>query len=251
MTSSLIGKTALVSGGSKGIGLEIAKKLLNMGCKVAINSRMNRENLSINEELKNFICIPGDITKSKCLDQIVLKTIQKLKKLDILICCVGSGQSFSPGKEPINEWQRMMDINFFSTTNLIGAFYPEIKKNNGKIICISSICGSEVILGAPVAYSAAKSALNAYVRGIARPFGEHGVTINAVAPGNIIFSGSSWEDKLKNDQRNVEKMLQNDVSLKRLGTTEDVSNMVAYLVSEQANFITGAIFTVDGGQVRR
>jgi NAD(P)-dependent dehydrogenase (short-subunit alcohol dehydrogenase family) len=116
-------------------------------------------------------------------------------------------------------------------------------------VCISSICGLEVIPDAPVTYSAAKAALHAYVRGIARPLGKRGVRINAVAPGNILFDGSVWSCKLAEDNPAVGAMLSKDVALGRLGSPEDVASLVAYLSSPRSGFATGSVWTIDGGQV--
>ena len=117
------------------------------------------------------------------------------------------------------------------------------------IVCVSSICGLEVVPGAPVTYSSAKAALHAYVRGISRPLGKMGVRINAVAPGNILFDGSVWSRKLAEDAGAVRNMLEYDVSLARLGTPRDVAELVAYLASPRASFATGGVWTLDGGQV--
>ena len=103
--------------------------------------------------------------------------------------------------------------------------------------------------GAPVTYSAAKAALHAYVRGIARPLGKLGIRINAIAPGNILFEGSVWSRKLQENSAAVESMLERDVALARLGTPRDVAELVAYLVSPRSGFASGAVWTLDGGQV--
>lgn len=96
-----------------------------------------------------------------------------------------------------------------------------------------------------------QSALDAYVRGIARPLGKLGVRINAVAPGNILFDGSVWARRQAEQPREVEAILERDVALGRLGTPRDVADLVAYLASPRSSFVTGAVWTLDGGQVRR
>ena len=98
-------------------------------------------------------------------------------------------------------------------------------------------------------YSAAKAALHAYVRGIARPLGIQGVRINAVAPGNILFDGSVWARKLAEDAPSVQTMLEKDIALGCLGTPTDVANLVAYLASPRSGFASGCVWTLDGGQV--
>ena len=121
--------------------------------------------------------------------------------------------------------------------------------SRGTIVCMSSICGLEVVPDAPVTYSAAKAALHAYVRGIARPLGRQGIRINAIAPGNILFNGSVWSRKLSEDRSAVHAMLERDVALNSLGTPRDVANLVAYLASPRSSFATGGVWALDGGQV--
>ena len=96
----------------------------------------------------------------------------------------------------------------------------------------------------------AKAALNAYIRGISRPFAEEGIRINGIAPGNILFTGSVWDRKIKDDASTVDKMLEENVPLKRFGKTEDVANLALWLSSHLSNFVTGAVYTTDGGQTR-
>ena len=131
---------------------------------------------------------------------------------------------------------------------MVEAAGKALAATKGSIVCISSICGNEVVPGAPVTYSAAKAALNSYVRGIARPLGKQGIRINAIAPGNILFDGSVWSRNLAEDESAVKKMLERDVALNQLGTPMNVAELAAYLVSPRANFATGGIWTLDGGQ---
>ena len=99
-------------------------------------------------------------------------------------------------------------------------------------------------------YSVAKAALNAYIRGIAVPLGADGVRINGVAPGNILFAGSVWDEKVKDNSSVVDQMLAENVPLERLGSLTDVANLVLWLSSPLSSFITGSIHICDGGQTR-
>ena len=133
---------------------------------------------------------------------------------------------------------------------MVEAGRSALASSQGAIVCISSICGQELIPGAPLTYSVAKAALNAYIRGIAYPLGKEGVRINGIAPGNILFDGSVWQRKVQDDAKAVEQMLLRDVALAKLGTPQEVANLAIWLASPIASFCTGSIFVADGGQVR-
>ena len=249
MQLDLAEKVALVTGSSKGIGWAIAQTLHAEGCRVALNGRNESDLTVATSQLDGSIGVAGDVTEPAEAQQIVAEVLKAFGRLDILVCNVGSGRSVSPGNETADEWQRVFALNLWSTTNSVEAAREALVASKGVIVCISSICGLEVISGAPVTYSAAKSALHAYVRGIARPFGKLGVRINAVAPGNILFDGSVWARKLAEDRPAVQAMLVKDVALGSLGTPADVASLVAYLASPRSGFATGGVWALDGGQV--
>lgn len=249
MQLELSGKTALVTGSSKGIGRAIAEALHAEGCQVALNGRNPDDLATATEELAGSIAVAGDLTHPEDARRVISEVIKSFGRLDILVCNVGSGRSVPPGEETPEEWQRVFALNLWSTTNSVEAAREALAASKGVIVCVSSICGLEVIPGAPVTYSVAKAALHAYVRGIARPLGKQGVRINAVAPGNILFDGSVWSRKLIENKEVVQTMLGKDVALGRLGTPHDVANLVVYLASPRAGFATGGIWTLDGGQV--
>ncbi len=171
MQLELNGKSALVTGSSRGIGRAIATGLLREGCRVALNGRNARELEDAARALggKNLTCVVGDVTRPEEARRIVADVLAAFGKLDVLVCNVGSGGSVRPGEESFDEWQRVFALNLWSATNMVEAARDALAASKGVIVCVSSICGMEVVPGAPVTYSAAKAALNAYVRGIARP----------------------------------------------------------------------------------
>lgn len=246
MDLQLSGKNVFVSGSTSGIGLSIAKAFISEGCNVIINGRDQEKLEKVCSEL-NSKGLMADLTTPS--GQVALENFFKEETIDILIANLGSGSSVVPGSENLEEWRRVFDINLFATTSLVEKLYPKIAENKGNIVCVSSICGIEA-LGAPITYSAAKAALNSFVKGFSRFCGLSGVRINAIAPGNILFDGSVWDRKLKEDSKQVKKMLQDSVPLQRLGRPEEVADLACYIASEKASFMTGEVIVLDGGQLR-
>ena len=250
MNLDLKGKVALVTGSSKGIGKSIAVALHEEGCNVVLNSRHKSELKSTSKTLENSLSFSADMTNPKDCKKTINQLIKHFGRLDILVCNVGSGKSVPHGKETIEEYNRMLNVNLFSAINIIHESKKFLEKSNGSVICISSIAGIE-FTGAPIPYLLSKAALDTYVKSISKPFAKHGIRINAVAPGNIYFKGSVWEKNLKKDPSVVKKMLKNEVALNRFGTPMEVANLVTYLASPKSSFITGSIFVIDGGQIKR
>lgn len=250
MKLGLEGKVALVTGASRGIGLAISKALHGEGCSIAINGRDPGRLLQAEKQFDSRVSLHvGDVSKPAVAQDVVASVVQRWGGLDVLVCNVGSGASVAPGEETPEEWRRVFDVNLWATTNAIEAAREPLADSKGVIVCISSICGLEA-LAAPATYSAAKAALNAYVRSLARPLAADGLRINAVAPGNILTEGGFWQRKLAENEGQVRDILVREVSMGRLGRPEEIADMVTFLASERASFITGAVCVVDGGQVR-
>jgi 3-oxoacyl-[acyl-carrier protein] reductase len=249
MNLNLAGKKVLVTGSSHGIGLHIARQFSVEGCRVALNGRTDIAPDVIDSVPGSFSVI-GDVSNERGAKKVIEESVQKLGGLDVVICNVGSGRSVKPGQENIKAWKDAFDINFYSTTCVVEAARSYLKVSQGVIITISSICGCQVIPAAPVTYSVAKAALNAYVKGIARPLGDDGIRICGIAPGNILFEGSVWDAKLSENPDSVSQMLDQEVPLHKLGTPAEVASLALFLASPKSNYSTGDVWIVDGGQTR-
>ena len=172
MKLDINGKTALVTGSSKGIGESIAQNLSVEGCNVMLNGRnshsLQRAMKTMKSKTDYFV---ADVTKPDECKLLVEHTIEQFGKLDILVCNVGSGRTVQQGKETLNDWIEMFRVNLFSAINTIKAAEKYLKKSYGTIVCISSIAGIENT-GGPVTYSAAKSALNTFVHNESKKLGK-------------------------------------------------------------------------------
>jgi NAD(P)-dependent dehydrogenase (short-subunit alcohol dehydrogenase family) len=241
-------KNVLVTGSTRGIGRSIAELFIQEGCNVALNSRQqDNYNYECSDSAKVFH-IQGDVTKADEAALVAKSVSNELGGIDILVCNVGSGKSVLTGSEQEYDWIEMFYKNFISATNVISSCKDSLIKSKGSIVCISSICGLGRIKDAPASYSVAKAALNAYVRSMAPYFGSQGVRINAICPGNIIFPNSVWDEKMKSSPEQVLSMLEKDVPIQRFGLSSEVSNLAVWLSSSAASFVTGGLYTVDGGQ---
>ena len=250
MDLGLKSKVVLVTGSTRGIGLSIAQRLMNEGCTIIINGRNEDAVDKISRSLEGSLGIVCDVSVWEDV-QMMAKTIKtRFGRIDGLVCNVGLSRSVPPGDETPTEWLKSFHQNFFSTTNTVEAFRPLMKSKGASIVCISSICGIEIVPEAPVTYSVAKASLNFYVKSISKILARDGVRINAVAPGNVLFDGSVWDRKVKANRDAVSSFLQQEVSLGRLGHPDEVANLAVYLLSDVSAFATGAIWPLDGGQTR-
>lgn len=248
MNLELKGKVALVTGSSRGIGLTIARTLRDEGCTVIINGR-DANRLTWAAQSIGVESMRSDVASEGGAKALVDFVVARHGVLDILVCNVGSGNSMPAGQEDWNEWERMIGLNLSPAVNTVHAARTALIDSRGVALCISSICGSAAI-GAPLAYSAAKAALNSYVRGMSRVLSLEGVRINALAPGNVLFDGSSWEARLRDQPQVVHEMLIREVPQQRLGTAQEIANVAAFLCSPKSSFVSGEVVVADGGQLR-
>jgi 3-oxoacyl-[acyl-carrier protein] reductase len=189
------GKVALVSGSTNGIGKVIAARFVSEGYTVIQNSR-NRIN---DKDLLGAEHLEGDVTNYKTCLEIIEFINTEYGRLDVLVCNVGSGADLETNILPGERWSHFLSTNLLSCTFLVDSALQLLIKSKGNVVAVSSICGHGIVKGAPVEYSVAKAALNMYIKSIALKHGDSGIRFNAVSPGNVMFEGSTWHNKLKKD----------------------------------------------------
>lgn len=245
MNLGLANKNVVVTGGTRGIGLAIAKGFLQEGSTVHVLARS-----PLSQEVMNISAThPGKFFFHSCdaTDEYsLIATAEKIGDIDIVVANVGNGRSLQDPISPKEQWNNVWDINFNTALNSARVFSPALAASHGVLIFISSIAGSEFI-GAPTDYSVAKSALASLSKNLSHRLAPN-VRVNVVSPGNIYFENGTWHRKLQENPLAVKEMLDNKVPLKRFGMPEEVSDLVIFLSSERAAFITGGTYVIDGGQ---
>lgn len=256
MDLGLKGKRVLVTGSSKGIGLAIAKGFLSEGAMVVLTSRSQRDLESLiskfEEEFfyKKILAYACDFTQPEDIRHLKEYILKSWNGLDILVANVGKSESVADPIPAEEHFNAVFSQNFGTAVNVTREFFPLLKESKGSILFISSIAGMEVI-GAPIDYSVAKTAVISFAKNLACKVAKYGVRVNCIAPGNVYFEGGTWGKKLKADSDKIHKYIASTVPMNRFGTTEEIASPCLFLCSERASFITGVVLSVDGGQTRR
>lgn len=249
-------KVAFVAGSSRGIGRAIAQALLAEGARVVISGRNAAELAKTENELRvettsdKLMSFTGDLSQPADIHRALTQIQQRWNAIDILVANIGSGRGDVGWRADAEEWQRLCEINLFSAVRLVTAALPlMVEQKHGSIIFVSSITGLESS-NAPLAYSSAKAALLSYMKNLSSQLAPAGVRVNAVAPGNVLFPGGSWEKHLESRREEVMRFIESEVPMQRFGKPEEIADAVAFLCSGRASFITGACLAADGGQMR-
>lgn len=231
-------KVVLISGASRGIGAAIAIHLASLGYKVIGTARSE---FKFDKPSDNLIPLKLDITCRESIKDCAAKLKEQNLLPDILINNAGitSDQLFLRMKD--DEWDNVLATNLTGTFNLTKAFIKNMIKNRyGRIINISSISG---LMGNPgqVNYSSAKAGLSGFTKSLAKEVGSRNITVNSVAPGFIETDMTSFLDECSKNT------IIKDIPLNRLGSPEDVSELVAFLAGDESQYITGQTISIDGG----
>ena len=244
----LSGKAAVVTGGSRGIGRAIALRLAGQGADVAFSFRGNQgaadETAGEIEALgRRALAVQADVTDPTSAEGLVKSTIEALGKVDILVNNAGITRDDLIMRMTPEMWREVLE------TNLFGAFYatkavtrPMLKARAGRIVNITSVSGQAGQMG-QANYSAAKAGLIGLTKATARELASRGITCNAVAPGFVL---TELTQDLPDD---LKTQITERTPLGRFGTVDEIANAVAFLVSDEAAYITGQVLAVDGGLV--
>ncbi|CAG2178891.1 unnamed protein product, partial [Oppiella nova] len=248
------GKVALITGSSSGIGEGIALKLSSLGANVVITGRDDQRIQSVVKKCESLskqkaLGVRADLMVDKDVENLVNKTVETFGKIDILVNNAGIGKWCEFGsKGYLKEFDTVMNTNVRSIQVLTQLVVPYLETTKGNIINISSVLGLRTC--APmIAYCMAKSALDMFTKCLAVQLGPKGIRVNSVNPAVIrtpLFTTMSGTDQMLDG---LVDFCETSYPLGRIGETEDVSEMVAYLASDRAAFMTGTLIPVDGGNL--
>lgn len=238
-------KNAVVTGSARGIGAAIAKKLASKGLNVVVSDVLEAELRQTVKEIESIgvksLGVKADVSKKKDVEKLVKTTVKKFGSIDFLINNAGITRDNLSVRMTEEEWDMVLNINLKGTFLCSQAAAMEMMKNKfGRIVNLASVSG---ILGTPgqANYASSKAGVIALTKSFARELGKRNITVNAVAPGYIMTDMTAkLPDKAKEDYLA-------SIPLKRAGTPNDIAEVVSFLISPSASYITGTVINVSGG----
>jgi 3-oxoacyl-[acyl-carrier protein] reductase len=252
----LDGKIAVVTGSSKGLGLAIATALVQEGCKVTICARGEA---GLAEAIVKLRAIPGgaervlavqaDLATEKGVADVIFRTSDTFGGVDILVNNVGVARGAGITDTSDAEWQEAFDQTLFPAVRASRLAVPQMRRRGGgAIVMIASIWGRES--GGRMTYNAVKAAEISLAKAMAQQLARDNIRVNSVAPGSIRFAGGSWDRRVQEDPEAMAEFVRRELPFGRFGRPEEVGEVVAFLVSPRASWISGASLPVDGCQSR-
>ena len=250
MDLGLDGKTALVTGASRGIGAAIARGLAAEGCRVAVvargESELNELATSHGEPGADLLPLVADLTEPTAAARVVAAAEEAFGRLDILVNNLGGGTA----GDTDDAWLATLDVNLLQAVRCCRAALPGMKeRRSGAILIVASISGWMVGGGMP-AYNVAKAAEIMYARTLGRDLAPYGIRANTISPGSIMFPGGGWDRGRQRDPERIANFVERDMPIGRFGTPDEIADVAVFLCSDRASLITGADIHVDGCQLK-
>jgi 3-oxoacyl-[acyl-carrier protein] reductase len=262
MDLELTGKHVFIAGASRGIGHAIAEAFLREGANVALTARSPapldkaHEDFAARHGARRLYKHAGNMTETATIAAALAGAEGTLGPVHTLVANVGLDDAPLGFDVPDEKWESGLAQNFLGSVRLARETMkrvmarPKEARAGFNVIFISSIAGLEA-MGTPLTYGASKAALNHASQELAKLMGREGVRVNTVAPGNIIFPGGDWEKRANERPDDWNRWIRREVALKRFGKPEEIADVAVFLASPRASFVTGAIWPVDGGQLKR
>jgi 3-oxoacyl-[acyl-carrier protein] reductase len=251
----LSGKVALVTGSSRGLGFASARALAAEGCRVTLCARgadalaRAAAALAAAGRRDDVLAVTADVSTEAGAGTVVERTVAEFGRLDILVNNVGKAGGGDIVSTSDAEWQSALDQTLFPAIRVSRLAVPHMRRaGSGVILMIASIWGRES--GGRMTYNAVKAAEISLAKAMAQQLATDGIRVNSVAPGSILFEGGSWWTRQQADPAGIAEFVERELPFGRFGRAEEVGDVVAFLASPRASWITGACIPVDGGQGR-
>ena len=256
MDLELADKVAIVTGASRGLGLASAMALAAEGCRVAVCARGEVKLAEAGAALRavagaedRILPVVADVSSAAGVEDVVRRTVETFGRLDILVNNVGLARGSTIVDTTDAEWQEALDQTLFPAIRMSRQSIPHMRKRGGgSIVMIASIWGRES--GGRMTYNAVKAAEISLAKSMAQQLARDHIRVNSVAPGSILFPGGSWAKRQQDDPTGIADFVMRELPFGRFGHAEEVGNVVAFLVSSKASWISGASVPVDGCQGR-
>lgn len=246
MTTRFSGRVVLITGASRGLGRATAKRFLDEGAHVAVHVRTPDRAAAVARELGgDAYAVAGDLTARGGPEAIVATTVERFERLDVLVNNAAVAPATRIDAIEEDEWRETLEVNLTAAFLCLRAAIPVMKRQQyGRVVNISSTAGRAVSTLAGAHYTASKAGLLGLTRAAAKELGPSGITVNAVCPGIFdteLAHGAASDERLTSIIKNF--------PVARLGRPEELGELICYLASEDAGFITGASIDINGGSL--